>query len=181
MDPHPALELIATAVPAGAATWADFGAGEGTFTRALAARLGRDGVVYAIDRDARALATLRARAEPADARVITVHADFARDTELGELAAATLDGLLFANSLHYVSDAGAVLARLVARLAPGGRVVVIEYDRRRANPWVPHPIPPARLAEIAVAAGLAPPRLTATRPSSYGGDLYAAVAGRVPG
>jgi hypothetical protein len=55
---------------------------------------------------------------------------------------ANSDGMLLANSLHFVRDAAAVLARLAARVRPGGRVVLVEYDKRRASPWIPYPIPP---------------------------------------
>ena len=46
------------------------------------------------------------------------------------------------------------LARLVAWLRPGGRVVLVEYDHRRANPWVPYPIGIAKLPALAKAAQL---------------------------
>jgi predicted RNA methylase len=71
-----AAELIRRAVPRRAGTWADLGAGDGTFTRALAQVLARGSRVYAVDRDARALATLRRWAAENDADVITVVADF---------------------------------------------------------------------------------------------------------
>jgi hypothetical protein len=34
-----------------------------------------------------------------------------------------------------------VVIRLVERLIPGGRVVLVEYDRRAHSRWVPYPIP----------------------------------------
>jgi len=166
-------------VPAPGGTWADLGAGEGLFTRALAARLGPSGVVYAIDRDARALAVLRRHAEREALVVTTVAGDFTADVALPDVRAGELDGLLFANALHYVQDPAAVLARWMRWLTPGGRVVVVEYERRRANPWVPYPLPPERLHEAARAAGLSPPVVTATRPSAFGGDLYVAATDRI--
>jgi ubiquinone/menaquinone biosynthesis C-methylase UbiE len=178
MDARDALELIEDAVPSEGGTWADFGAGEGVFTRALAERIGTQGVVYAVDRDASALASLRERVKARPSRVIPVHADFATDAWPPALDAPSFDGMLFANALHFVRDAAAVLTRLVARLRPGGRVVVVEYDRRAANPWVPFPIPRAGLDKIAADAGLTTPRVVATRPSEFGGDLYAAYSER---
>ena len=38
--------------------WADFGAGDGTFSRALVERLGAGSLVYAVDRDAPALSSI---------------------------------------------------------------------------------------------------------------------------
>src|SRR4029077_5841347 len=98
--------------------------------------------------------------------------------DLPDLAPSGLDGLLLANALHFVSDAEAVLGRLTGWLRPGGRVVVVEYDRRAANRWVPYPIPPARLSALAAAAGLSAPVLTVTRPAAFGAPLYVAAARR---
>ena len=105
-------------------------------------------------------------------------ADFTRPLELPGLDGGELDGLLLANALHFMPDAGAVLGRLVTRLRPGGRVVLIEYDGRSANPWVPYPLPVAELPALAAAAGLSPPVVTQTRPSAFGGTLYVAVMER---
>jgi SAM-dependent methyltransferase len=169
-----AVSLIEAAVPRDTATWADVGAGDGTFTRALVELLGPGARIYAVDRDARALASLRRWAARAGATVIPVEADFTRPLELPEL----LDGLLVANALHFARDADVVLARLAALVRPGGRVVIVEYDRRGASRWVPYPIWRDRLPALAANAGLSPPRVTATRPSAFGGIIYVAAADR---
>ena len=46
-----------------------------------------------------------------------------------------LDGILAANSLHYVRDQVALLRRWRSFLAPGGRLIVLEFDRP-TNPVV---------------------------------------------
>jgi SAM-dependent methyltransferase len=173
-----ALELIAGAVPRRAGTWADLGAGGGTFTLALAERLGAGSRIYAVDRDARALARLKRAAAGVAAEVITVTADFTRAFDLPALHGA-LDGMLIANALHYARDAARTLARLGERLRAGGRLVLIEYDRRGANPWVPYPIAATRLPELAAQAGFSTPVVTARTPSAFGGDLYVAAADRL--
>jgi SAM-dependent methyltransferase len=170
-----AVVLIEAAVPRATATWADIGAGDGTFTRALAKLLGSGARIYAVDRDAGALASLRRWATRDGTDVIPVEADFTRPLELPE----RLDGLLVANALHFVRDADAVLSRLAALVRPGGRVVIVEYDRRAASRWVPYPIPTDRLQALAASAGLSTPTITATRPSAFGGMLYVAAAERV--
>jgi SAM-dependent methyltransferase len=180
LNPSEAVDLIRGAVAQHAGTWADLGAGDGTFTRALAEVLERGSRVYAVDRDARALATLKRWASENEANVISVVADFTTPFELPGLEGA-LDGMLIANALHYVRDGGAVLARLAARLRVGGRLVLIEYDRRDANRWVPYPIPLARLPELTADAGFSAPEITATIPSAFGGDLYVAAADRLGG
>jgi SAM-dependent methyltransferase len=185
MDAHPeqpwfvntseAVALIEAAIPRGTTTWADVGSGDGTFTRALVELLGREARIYAIDRDARALASLRRWAGRDGAGVIPVEADFTRALELPEV----LDGLLVANALHFVREADVVLARLATLVRSGGRVVIVEYDRRAASRWVPYPISSGRLPKLAASAGLSMPTVTATRPSAFGGVLYVAAADRI--
>jgi SAM-dependent methyltransferase len=107
-----------------------------------------------------------------------VHSDFTQPLVLPGLVRgqAQLDGVLLANALHFVRDPERVLARLVEQLRPGGRAIVVEYDRREASQWVPFPIPASRWPRLAESAGLAEPAITATRPSSYSGVLYTGVA-----
>jgi ubiquinone/menaquinone biosynthesis C-methylase UbiE len=180
MNLRDAAALIHDAVPRPGtrASWADVGAGDGTFTRALAELLGSTATIYAVDRDARAIGALKRFAARASAHVIPVEADFALLLELPGLGGAGLDGLLLANALHFVRDAAGVLARLGRLLRPGGRVVLVEYDRRAASRWVPYPIPADRLPPLAAAAGLSTPVVVGTRPSAFGGVLYAAAAER---
>ena len=181
MNVQAAAALIADAIPKRESTWADLGAGEGTFTQALAGLLGPNSRIYAVDRDAGAVAAVERWAAATKANVITVSADFTRPFQLPARADPQLDGMLFANSLHFVRDADAVLARLATWVRPGGRVVFVEYDRRGPNRWVPYPISAARLPALAAAAGLSTPIITARRASDYGGDLYVAAAERPRG
>ena len=175
-----AIELIRDAVGGRGGVWADFGAGTGTFTRALSALLGAGSTVFAVDDDARAVRALRelSTSTSGGARVIAVKADFAQPLVMPGLVhgPAQLDGMLLANALHFVRDPERVLARLVEQLRPGGRAIVVEYDRREASRWVPFPIPASRWPRLAESAGLAEPAITATRPSSYSGALYTGVA-----
>ena len=134
MNSSDAIEMIRDAVGISAGVWADLGAGTGTFTRALTELLGTGSTVYAVDGDARAVRALRelSSSSSGDVSVTAVNADFTRPLELPGLAreAARLDGILLANALHFVPDAERVLSGLVKQLRPGGRVIVVEYDRR---------------------------------------------------
>lgn len=177
MNMREAAALLRSAVPPGAATWADLGAGDGTFTRALVELLGAESRIYAVDRDAHAIAMLE-RLTAGAPTVVALRADFTDPSALTALGPERLDGMLIANALHYVRDVAVVLAHLVTLVRPGGRVVIVEYDRRRATPWVPYPLPSARLPAIAAAADLTPPVITATRPSLFGGTLYVATLDR---
>ena len=179
MNQAEALALLRAAIPsAESEVWADLGAGGGVFTRALAALVGPAGHVHAVDADERAAAALRRwgdgmRGGP---EVTVLRADIAQP-----FALPPLDGVVMANVLHFMRDPADVLSRVTAMLRPGGRLVLIEYEGRRAGPWVPYPVSATRFAELAGSAGLTPPRVVTTRPSAFGGELYVAAAARAMG
>ena len=179
MEQHEAITLIGPGVPRTGGTWADFGAGTGVFTRALAALVGPSGTVYAVDRDPRALHELdRAAARDiAIAKIETIVGDFARPLDL-----PPLDGVLLANALHYVpyDEQPRVLREVAGRLVPAATMIVVEYDRRGPNRWVPYPISFSALATLARDAGLDAPVRLGSQPSQFGGDLYAASLGVGP-
>ena len=91
-----------------------------------------------------------------------------------------LDGVVIANALHYVpyEHQASVLAGIASRVKAGGTMVVVEYDRRDANRWVPYPITFDAFRTLARDAGLTEPLLLATRPSRYSGAIYSAVVRR---
>ena len=182
MNVSDAIELIRDAVGVSAGVWADLGAGTGTFTRALTELLGAGSTLYAVDGDARAVRALRELSSSSwgNVSVTAVKADFTRPLELPGLVRedAQLDGILLANALHFVPDAERVLSGLVKQLRPGGRMIVVEYDRRGASRWVPYPISASRWLQLAESAGLTDPTITATRPSAYAGILYTGAATR---
>jgi SAM-dependent methyltransferase len=122
-----------------------------------------------VDRDARALRALEREAGGRFPLVRTVQADFAGDVDL-----PPLDGILMANSLHFNSDACAVLAHASRWLKPRGRLIIVEYDIDSPNPWVPFPLPWSRLPAAAACAGFAAARLLGTRPSLYHRKVYSA-------
>ena len=162
-----AATLIAPAISAAGTTWADLGAGTGTFSRALASLLGPSGRVYAVDRDPAVLRLARHDG------LVAVHADFTMELEL-----RPLDGALLANSLHFIPAAkqAGVLQRIARLVTPGGRIVVVEYEGRAPSRWVPFPISLERFGALAKDAGLGAPVRVGTRRSAFGGIIYAAVA-----
>ena len=178
MDVNNAAELIRNAVGTSTGVWADLGAGTGTVTRALARLLDAGSTIYAVDEDVKAVAALRGSAATIPTRIIPVRADFTRSLEFPGLGAQLLDGMLFANSLHFVPNNERVLMQLARRVRIGGRVIVVEYDRRAPSRWVPYPIDASHWPRLAASAGLTDAAVTATRPSTYAGVLYAGVATR---
>jgi ubiquinone/menaquinone biosynthesis C-methylase UbiE len=172
------VALIRAGVEGAGPRWLELGAGDGEFTLALADVLGPGGEIVALDRDRWALPELEGRVGAAfpTTSLETIVADF---TE--ELPPGPFDGILAANSLHFTADAGLVLAALYDLLLPGGRLVVVEYDADRGNPWVPHPISFARWTEVAPSAGFEAPRLIHRVPSRFLGSIYGAASSRPTG
>ena len=169
------VALLARGVTQGeGGTWADLGAGTGAFTLALADLIGPHGVIHAIDRDRAALAELRSAfvssVPQAELRART--ADFTRRLDL----AADLDGVVMANSLHFVEDKAAVLALVRGYLKHGGRLLVVEYDSDRGNPYVPHPLSFETWQDLAATAGFVETRRLATVPSRFLQRIYSALS-----
>jgi ubiquinone/menaquinone biosynthesis C-methylase UbiE len=154
-------------------TWADLGAGEGAFTLAIAELLGPGAHITAVDRDAGSLRRLgdeMGRKFPASRLEIAV-ADFTR-----ALGLSGLDGVVMANSLHFVRDKRPVLESVREMLRPGGSLIIVEYGADRGNPWVPHPFTFPRWERLAAEAGFEGTRLLRTIPSRFLSTLYSAVS-----
>ena len=173
-DDH--VALIRSGVEGAGPRWLELGAGEGAFTLALADVLGPGATITAVDRDRRALDTMRGRVAdrfPA-AAVETVVADFTNGLPAGPFA-----GVLAANSLHFVARPDPVIDAIGAVLSPGGRFVLVEYDADSGNPWVPHPISFARWRRLAPEHGFAEPRLVHRVPSRFLNAIYGSVTTKI--
>ncbi len=117
--------------------------GRGLFTQALATLLGKGSTVTAVDTDDRALQNIILPSK--DIILNKIHLDF-RSTAL-ELR--KLDGVLMANSLHFIPEKSLLLDRLLKTLHAPGRLIVVEYNTDIANPWVPYPISFHALQKVA--------------------------------
>src|SRR5580765_4123759 len=126
MDHRDHVGLLRPAVEPGG-TWADIGAGEGAFTLALADLLGPGGRIVAVDRDGRALETntFQMQSRFPATLLTTLIADFASDAPLPLDDVEVLDGLIAANSLHFLAPGRQVpvVRSLAAQLRPAGRFV----------------------------------------------------------
>jgi ubiquinone/menaquinone biosynthesis C-methylase UbiE len=169
------VALVRGGVDGAGRTWLELGAGDGEFTLALADLLGDGAEITAVDRDRRALAVLGRRVADAGrgTRLTTLELDFTVTMPPGPF-----DGVLCANSLHFVEDVLPVLERIRSVLVPGGRLVTVEYDADHGNPWVPYPISLARWRRVAVVAGFAEPREIHRVPSRFLRSIYGAVTTR---
>ena len=148
-------------------TWVDLGSGDGVFTRALADLIAPRSVIHAIDRDSRALEQIAAHPV---VRIETHAGDFTTTRWPVDHA----DGILMANSLHYIEGQREFLQHCAARLTPRGVLLFVEYDTELASPWVPYPVSRRRLETLFEEWGEV--RLLGTRPSAFRrASLYSAV------
>jgi trans-aconitate methyltransferase len=149
--------------------WADLGAGEGLFSRALASLLPDGSEVIAVDNDARALSKIPD--EVINVKLQKITADFiTRD-----LGFDSLNGVMMANSLHFVKDKSALLLKLKQKVT-NGRFIIIEYERVDSNPWVPYPLNYDGLLALATSVGFQQIVKLATAPSQYHhGGIYSAL------
>ena len=168
MDHADHVRLLTDGVTSGG-TWADLGAGTGAFTLALAELVGPTGEVVAIDRDRGALRDLERALRPGGATVRTMSADFTKPIEL-----PLLDGIVMANSLHFVKDKLPVLTLVRAMLKRSGRLLLVEYDADRGNTWVPHPMSFETWRALADANGFSGTRKLASVPSRFLGRIFSA-------
>jgi SAM-dependent methyltransferase len=169
-----AIEMLAdSGVDAiGPTIWADLGCGDGIFTLALAALLPSRSIIHAMDLDGSGL-----RGNPSahqGVRITTHRGDFMKQP----WPFADLDGILMANSLHYVENQAAFIRECESHMKPPRRFLIVEYDTSEASRWVPYPVGQARLTELFAGAGYLSVRVLRSRPSIYRrAPLYAAAIG----
>lgn len=172
MNHNDHVDLLRGTVEAGG-VWADFGSGAGAFTLALADLLGPSGRIYSVEREARALREQQSamRGHFPNAHVEYVTADFTRTLDL-----PPLDGIVMANSLHFIRDKAPVLALMRSYLKPDGRFVLVEYNADHGNTWVPYPLSYPTWERMARQNGFSATRKLAAVPSRFLGEIYSAVS-----
>jgi Methylase involved in ubiquinone/menaquinone biosynthesis len=175
VDHRDHVGLIREGVLGGGTTWADLGSGSGAFTLALADLLGPSGSIHTVDRDRRALQVqLRALRDAFPSVGVTpLVANFTTPLEL-----PPLDGIVMANSLHFERDKLAVLRLVRGYLRPAGRLVLVEYDADKGNPWVPFPLSFRTWTRLAAEAGFRDTARLASVPSRFLGSIYSALSVR---
>lgn len=173
MNHHDHVNLIQNGIPKGG-TWADLGSGRGAFTLALADCIGAENShIYSVDLDNRALKNqeIRLQAEFPNNQVTFIQADFTHPLEL-----PPLDGILMANSLHFVRDKKEVVQQLATMLKPDGRLVLVEYNTNNGNYAVPYPMTFETWEALSERWGFARTELLATRPSRFLGEFFSSVS-----
>jgi SAM-dependent methyltransferase len=167
------VRLLRGGVSTPRGVWADLGSGTGAFTLALADLIGAEGHIYSVDKDARALREQEATMHFSFPSVQVEYeiADFTRPLDL-----PPLDGIIMANSLHFVRHKHGIVEQALEYLKPGGHFILIEYNADRGNPWVPYPLSYETWESLAQECGFASTRLLATVPSRFLGEMYSALS-----
>ena len=173
MNHNDHVHLLQKGIPGPGGVWADLGSGSGAFTLALADLIGATGHIYSVDKDRGALRE-QERAMRSRFSGTTVHYLTADFTQLLDLP--PLDGIVMANSLHYVRKKDPVLQLVRSYLKPGGRLLIVEYNADRGNMWVPYPFSYPTWEVLARQNGFSGTQLLATVPSRFFGEIYSAVS-----
>jgi SAM-dependent methyltransferase len=150
-------------------SWCDLGSGSGTFTMALAQLLAPGSTIYAVDFDQRALEGIPGQRNGVEIRKIVM------DLQSSSHRLPSVDGVLMANTLHFIQEQQVFLRRL---LSVADCFLIVEYERSRPNRWGPYPVGFERLRQLFSVAGVERVEKLATRPSLFGGMMYSALAAR---
>jgi len=146
--------------------WAYLGCGDGFFTNVLAGMLPTGSRIYALDKQFQRLK----KSTGNDGQIIFQQADFITD----DLHLPILNGILMANSLHYVANKENFVDKIRTFLIPDGMFIIIEYDTTRSNPWVPFPIDFPNLSKLFASKGYSTIQKIGERKSIYNREkMYA--------
>lgn len=146
--------------------WADLGCGNGTFTYALAHLLAPGSSIMAVD-------SLPQKLNRTTGNNVSIQFQLA-DISLGSLVLPKLDGILMANSLHYIQEKESLVKRLEPYFNTEKQFLIVEYESNTPNRWVPFPITFSKLSTLFDNLGYEVVTKVSERPSSFGGTMYAA-------
>jgi hypothetical protein len=126
-------------------------------------------MIHAVDLDPRALENV-----PGQYDGVEIH-KILGDIGSPSLRLPPVDGILMANSLHFIREQQAILRKL---LSVTDRILVVEYERSKPNRWGPYPVSFEKLRQLFTGVGVGRVEKLATQPSLFGGQIYSALAER---
>jgi ubiquinone/menaquinone biosynthesis C-methylase UbiE len=167
------ISLLAKAIPENSGgIWADLGSGEGAFTLALRDLAGDEAIIYSIDTK-RDRITIQKRLFAEKFPNSSIHfliADFTQSLPL-----PPLDGIIMANSLHFIKDQQSFLVQMRNYLKPHGKLILVEYNVDKGNQWVPYPLSFNTFTQLALNSGYVKPILLEKKPSQFLDEIYSAL------
>jgi len=147
--------------------WADLGCGAGLFTHALANLLQAGSIIHAVDKN---IATFKKYSS--QVMVKPMQLDFVT----ADIYLQALDGVLMANSLHYVKDKIALINKLSQITKTNAHLLIVEYDTDISNLWVPYPVSFSALQQLFSKAGYSTVSKLHEHPSLYNrAGIYSAL------
>lgn len=173
MQEHQAIEMLS--IPGGfkpsGQKWVDFGCGTGTFTLALAHHLNPKSHIVAVDKNCSSLNQI-----PNQFNDVSIEKKCA-DLKNIDFPPTSLNGILMANSLHYVQHQEAFIEKITDFLKPDGCFLIVEYNTHQSNPWIPYPLSFDSLEQLFKTKGFPSIKKINEIPSRYNrSNLYSVVA-----
>ncbi|MFT4979355.1 MAG: ubiquinone/menaquinone biosynthesis C-methylase UbiE, partial [Myxococcota bacterium] len=146
---RPEALIAAIDIPVGAAV-ADIGAGTGYFLPHLAAAVGGEGTVYAVDVESSLINHMTRRALSAGLMQVKPILGTFDDAHLPE---GSVDRVLMVNTYHHVAEREDYFRRLQGAMRPGGQLIVVDFtlDTERGPPVSHRLAPDVVTAELGAA------------------------------
>lgn len=162
-----AIHLIQKGVSAQKAEhWLDLGCGSGFFTKALAKLLPPNSKITGVDSSQQDLPKSINKVQ-----VEFLQADFTKE----ELQFSQINGILMANSFHYVRDKATLIHQLERLFEDKRQFLIVEYNTQNANHWVPYPITFQSLKTLFLKLDYSKINKLGELKSVYGVTMYAAL------
>ena len=133
------MEIVAASGAKPGMTVADIGAGTGLFTMLFSDAVKPGGSVYAVDISPAFVEYIQETAKKRRVRNVTAILSDGTDTQLPE---ASLDLAYLSDVYHHFERPAETLASIRRALKPGGRMVVVDYER------IAGVTPPARMEHL---------------------------------
>lgn len=173
MNHNDHVYLLKNAINKNGGLWADFGSGEGAFTLALRDLAGETVKIYSIDKSKSALQIQKEKFEAKfpNTNIEYIHEDFTIELKLPKL-----DGIIMANSLHFLKEKLPFLKKIKEYIKENGKLIIVEYNIDIGNIWVPYPASFESFKKLAVKAGFSKVSFLANRPSDFLNEIYSAEA-----
>jgi len=148
--------------------WVIYGIAKPEFAQAFASKLGPDGHLHVVDKSSAKLAKINIEAENM-AEISLHHKDFSAAKLFDGL-----DGIFLAYSMHSIQNPIKFLGQAMLSTKANGKLLILDFDTRRANPWIKYPLGFSRLEYLAKKLALPKPKLLAKTNSHFGRKSYLA-------